>query len=123
MPNAVDAKIDQITQAHVAECEKANVSRNVDETAKRVKDAIAEFSAVYVLASGYWGSLHDQSKVMAIRDAVLELATVIEAGLAAAKREPVGFRKALGEPIHSVSAAVEPEAPAPKKPRKAKAAA
>jgi hypothetical protein len=73
MANHIDAHIDTITQAHVAECEKANVSRNVDETKRRVKDVLAQYSAMEILASGYWEGLHDAAKVAAIRAAVLEL--------------------------------------------------
>jgi hypothetical protein len=79
MPNAVDAKIDEVTQAHVVECEGSNISRNVDETAKRVKDAIAEFSALDVLASGYWEGLYYEAKIIALRNAVLELAAPVMA--------------------------------------------
>jgi hypothetical protein len=81
MPNAVDAKIDEVTQAHVVECEGSNISRNVDETAKRVKDAIAEFSALDVLASGYWEGLYYEAKILALRNAVLELAFPLGAGV------------------------------------------
>jgi hypothetical protein len=74
MSNHVDAKIDEITQAHVAESEKACVSRNVEETARRIKEALTEFTFMDVLASGYWEGLHDQAKLWAVRAAVLELA-------------------------------------------------
>ena len=109
MPNAVDAKIDEVTQAHVAESEAANVSRNVDETAKRVKDAIAEFSALDILASGYWEGLYYEAKILALRNAVLELAAPRLVG--------------ASDPQVADSAELVTEVPAPKKARKPKAAA
>ena len=78
MPNHIDAHIDEITQAHVAECEKANVSRNVDETKRRVKEILEGYTAVEILAASYWEGLHDAAKVAAIRAAVLELARPVK---------------------------------------------
>lgn len=79
MPNAVDRKIDEITQEHVRECEKLNVSRNVVMTAQRVAEALKAFSAIEILASGHWEGQHDAAKTAAIRNAVLELAAKVEA--------------------------------------------
>jgi hypothetical protein len=79
MLNAVDKKIDEITQAHVAECEKLNVSRVVSVTTARINEALKAFSAIEILGSGYWTGLHDQAKVAAIRDALVELAEKVAA--------------------------------------------
>jgi DNA-directed RNA polymerase specialized sigma subunit len=79
MPNAVDRKIDEITQEHVRECEKLNVSRNVVMTAQRVAEALKAFSAIEILASGHWEGQHDAAKTAAIRNAVLELSAKVEA--------------------------------------------
>ena len=115
MPNSVDQKIDEITQEHVAECERLNVSRNVGVTAQRIQAALKSFSAVEVLGSGYWTGLHDQAKTAAIRDAVLELADKLEK--LTVKPAPVVNSKP--EPVVNS----EPEPVASKKPaRKAKVA-
>lgn len=74
MPNAVDVKIAEITDGHTAECEKLNVSRNVQETKRRIELALADFSRLDILASGYWEGLGDAAKIAAIRAAVVEMA-------------------------------------------------
>lgn len=109
MPNIVDEKIHDLTQEHVRECEKLNVSRNVTETARRIDAALKEFSRFEVMASGYWTSLHDQAKVMAIRDAVLELAEKLEKlGKGAKSPAPVAAEPAQVELEDAIEDAPKP---------------
>lgn len=113
MANKVDQKIDEVTQAHVAECEKLNVSRNVTVTAQRVQEALKGFSTIEILESGYWTSLSDQQRVLAMRDAVVDLAKKLDKPAKTIANEP---------PAIAVEAEEEP-APVAKKPgRKPKVA-
>lgn len=112
MANCVDTKINEIINDHVAESEKASVSRNVDETARRIKEALCDFSSLEILASDHWGGLYYEAKIMALRDAVLEMAK-------GAEKPAKGV--AVVDDAGVVS--IEPVEAAPKKSRKAKAAA
>jgi hypothetical protein len=117
MANHVDDKINEIINEHAMECEKASVSRNVDETGRRIKDALKGFTALDVLGSGHWEGLYYEAKILALRDAVLEMA---KGGMSRTVviTDP-GHPSSLPTPLETAIEA----APAPKKTRKAKAAA
>ena len=112
----LDTEIGQMIEAYTVECEKANVSRNMDEQGRRAKDIVAKHSRLDVLASAHWEGLYYEHKIMALRDAVLELAK----GAAAPAKVVVHVE---ADPAQvELEDAIE-AAPAPKKTRKAKVAA
>lgn len=118
--NHVDEEIHDVIQKYVAEAEKANVSRDMSEQQRRIQAVLDKNTPLDVLASGHVMSLHDQGRLMAIREAVLELHKMVKSMMMAKpKPEPVAVQSSRVE-----QSAVEDEAPAPKKRgRKAKAAA
>ena len=118
----LDTEIGQMIEAYTVECEKANVSRNMDEQGRRAKDIVAKHSRLDVLASAHWEGLYYEHKIMVLRDAVLELAksaakpakgvaVVDDAGVVSIEPAQIELEQAIEA------------APAPKKTRKAKVAA
>lgn len=112
----LDTEIGQMIEVYTIECEQASVSRNMDEQGRRAKEIVAKYSAVDILGSEHWTGLYYEHKIMALRDAVLELAK----GAAAPARVVVHVE---ADPAQvELEDAIE-AAPAPKKTRKAKVAA
>lgn len=120
--NHVDEEIHDVIQKYVAEAEKANVSRDMSEQQRRIQAVLDKNTPLDVLASGHVMSLHDQARLLAVRDAVLELHKMVRSIMLAKlpKPEPVAVQSS---PVES-SAVESDEEPAPKKRgRKSKVAA
>lgn len=116
--NHVDEEIHETIQKYVAEAEKANVSRDMQEQQRRIQAVLDKNSPLDVLASGHVMSLHDQARLMAIREAVLELAKIVKTQLLVKTPKPAPVQSS---PVESsaveqtdIEAAIE-EAPTPKK--------
>lgn len=107
--NHVDEQINSLIMEYVSEAEKGNFSRDMQEQARRIQKLIDSHTKCDVLASGYWGSLHDQARLSIVRDAVLELVEAVAKASAKPKPAPV-----QSSPVES-SAVEQAEAPAPKK--------
>ncbi len=121
MANKVDDKINEIINDHAAESEKLSISRDVDETGRRIKAALEGFSRLDILASDHWGGLYYEQKITALREAVLELAKGA-AKPAKSKQEQIDDLEAQKAIVEAEIATKEAVATA-KKARKAKAAA
>ena len=107
----LDTEIGQMIEAYTIECEQASVSRNMDEQGRRAKAIVAKYSAVDILGSEHWTGLYYEHKIMALRDAVLELAK-------GSNDHVVGIAVMDDDGVVSIEP-VE-AAPAPKRTRKAK---
>lgn len=113
--NKLDVEIGQMVEAYTVECEKASVSRNMDEQGRRTKEIVGKHTPLEILGSCYWEGLYYEAKIMSLREAVLELAK------ASAKPAKVTAPVEVEPPQVDLEAAIE-AAPAPKKGRKPKVA-
>jgi hypothetical protein len=115
----LDAEIGQMIEAYTIECEKANVSRNMDEQGRRAKDIVAKHSRLDVLASAHWEGLYYEAKIIVLRDALLEWFNAANKPAKAAATAYVPLSETVEPDQVELEAEIE-AAPAPKKPRKAK---